>query len=103
MEGIVTLPPTAPAPMAIGGVGTLLTMITATAPCVSAASTLNPNSHSPLLITTIFPTNEGPFVILSHPSLGSVETPASSSNTKAKSAVRGTKGNPGPKFALVAV
>ena len=95
--GMVTEAPTAPAPITIGGPATLLTIITATAPSFWAASPLNPNSHSPLLITAIFPLNAPPLVIGSQASLGSVETPESSSSTTTKSSVRGGKGISPPK------
>ena len=54
-EGIVTLPPTAPAAIVTGLPATLLIIITAVAPAFSAAKILNPNSQSPRIITTILP------------------------------------------------
>ena len=64
----MTLPPCAPAPIATGLPVTLFTMITAIAPAFSAANILYPNSHIPLLITTILPSNSSGLEICWHPS-----------------------------------
>ena len=64
IEGIVTLSPSAPAPIDIGPPGSLFTIITARAPAFSAANIFEPNSHVPRLITTIFPTSSDGFVIV---------------------------------------
>ena len=71
IDGIVTLPPSAPAPIVIGPPATLLTIITAIAPAFSAARILKPNSQVPLLITAIFPSNSEGLIIVWHASWGS--------------------------------
>ena len=68
IDGIVTLPPSAPPAILTADPGTLFTMITATAPSACADNTLKPNSHVPLLITAILPAISLPFVMVSQAS-----------------------------------
>ena len=88
-NGIVTWSPTAPPAIVIASPSTLLTIITATAPSFWAANDLKPNSHSPLLITAIFPFKSPPLVIGSQASFGS-SVPLTSSSTNTKSSVKST-------------
>ena len=99
-NGIVTWAPTAPGAIITGSPGTLFTIMTATAPSFCAAKALKPNSHSPRRITTILPSSDGPLVIGSQASCGSVEVPPElSSSTATRSSVSGGIGIGPPKFA----
>ena len=91
---MVTLAPSAPAPIVMGPPATLLTMITALAPAFSAESILVPNSHKPLLITTILPAKSVELVISSHASC----TSGAESYKRASSPTRGaSSGKDAPK------